>query len=214
MKNLSFPHVYVGIALMVLISKLAVAAEPERLGNTQYTCPMHPHYIADEMGTCPICGMDLVALQSGPKTFAAPGDRAERAAIQVPAETVQNMGVRYGKVEHATFGRRIRAYGVVAENERVRSEVSSRVSGWIDSLAVTAVGDPVKRGDEVFRLFSPDLITAQRDYLSAVERNSQPRIDASALRLRALGVSETLLKQLRRRGRVKWTPKAGQGFKL
>lgn len=177
---------------------LLVFAATVHAADTQYTCPMHPHYIADEMGTCPICGMDLVPLASGPAPATESGGEPGRAAVTIAPETIQNMGVRYGRAEPTLFGRRIRAYGMVAANERTRNEVSSRVAGWIEELGITAVGDPVKRGMLLYRLFSPDLVAAQRDYLSALERDSAERIRSAAVRLDALGVSAGLLAQLRK----------------
>ncbi|MES9832106.1 MAG: efflux RND transporter periplasmic adaptor subunit [Candidatus Thiodiazotropha sp. DIVDIV] len=164
----------------------------------QYTCPMHPHYIAEKMGSCPICGMDLVALESGTVQDEGGDQPNGRAVVTISPETIQNMGVRYNHPEMTRFGNRIRAYGVVAENERLRSEVSSRVPGWVETLGVTAVGDKVKRGDLLYRLFSPDLVTAQQDYLSALERNSKQRIASAATRLEALGVSQVFIKRLRK----------------
>ncbi|MES9825185.1 MAG: efflux RND transporter periplasmic adaptor subunit [Candidatus Thiodiazotropha endolucinida] len=171
--------------------------------GAKYTCPMHPHYIADEVGTCPICGMDLVKMESETSLDLMSEDATgERSMVTIPSETIQNMGVRYGLPEETLFGRRIRAYGIVAENERMRSEVSSRVAGWIESLAVTAVGDKVKRGSLLYRLFSPDLVAAQRDYLSALERESASRIQSAAIRLSALGVSESFIASLRKKRKV------------
>src|SRR6056297_1137541 len=53
----------------------------------KYTCPMHPHYIADEMGTCPICGMDLVKLETGDSLGSTAGEG--RTVITVASETIQ-----------------------------------------------------------------------------------------------------------------------------
>ncbi|GAB6041282.1 hypothetical protein JCM17961_19560 [Endothiovibrio diazotrophicus] len=165
---------------------------------------MHPHYIADQMGTCPICGMDLVPVASGPAQPVAddPTGAPARAEVTISPETIQNMGVRYGRAEPTRFGRRIRAYGVVVANERRRGEVASRVAGWVEALAVTAVGDPVQRGQVLYRLFSPDLAAAQRDYLSALARNGAERSDSAADRLRALGVSTEFIDRLKQTRKV------------
>ena len=58
-------------------------------------------------------------------------------------EVVQNIGVRLGKAEQVDFGRGIRSYGLVQENERLVSEITARVEGWVEDLSVTAVGDDV-----------------------------------------------------------------------
>lgn len=183
--------------LLFLLMMMPALGAGQEDGGIKYTCPMHPHYIADEMGSCPICGMDLVKRVSGPVLDSEQAhDSDADTVITISPETIQNMGVRYARPEVTLFGRRIRAYGVVAENERLRSEVSSRLSGWIESLGVSAVGDVVKRGRLLYRLFSPDLVAAQRDYLSALERESAGRIQSAALRLSALGVSESFIASL------------------
>ncbi|MES9939408.1 MAG: efflux RND transporter periplasmic adaptor subunit [Candidatus Thiodiazotropha sp. 6PLUC2] len=188
------------IATIFLLLFFTLAQSQEK--SQQYTCPMHPHYIAEEMGSCPICGMDLVQLQSGPVLDEGGDQPNGRAVVTISPETIQNMGVRYSHAEMTRFGSRIRAYGVVAENERLRSEVSSRVPGWVETLGVTAVGDKVKRGDLLYRLFSPDLVTAQQDYLSALERNSEQRIASAAIRLEALGVSQSFIQRLRKQRKL------------
>ncbi|MBF0448097.1 MAG: efflux RND transporter periplasmic adaptor subunit [Magnetococcales bacterium] len=180
-------------ALFFLLTTGVYGAE----ATVRYTCPMHPHYIAEEVGTCPICGMDLVPLESGPATTNAEDELEQRQAVTIPAETIQNMGVRYGQVEEADFGRRIRSFGMVMENERAQNVVSSRVPGWVEKLRITAVGDPVKHNEELYRLFSPELIAAQRDYLSAINSSESGRIRSTALRLESLGVDKRVLLKLR-----------------
>ncbi len=64
---------------------------------------MHPHYIADDYGTCPICGMDLVKIQSLNET-ADQNNPNEKPIITIAPETIQNMGVRLAKVEASKFG--------------------------------------------------------------------------------------------------------------
>ncbi|MCG7991371.1 MAG: efflux RND transporter periplasmic adaptor subunit [Candidatus Thiodiazotropha lotti] len=185
------------LLLLILFSHYSWAEEA-----TQYTCPMHPHYIATDMGSCPICGMDLVALETAGSMPSAENEAGERAVVTIAPETIQNMGVRYGRAEMTAFGSRVRAYGVVAESERLRSEVSSRVAGWLERLSVTAVGDPIKKGDLLYQLFSPDLVAAQRDYVSALQGGNQQRIRSAAVRLEALGVSKGFIKSLRKQGKV------------
>ncbi|MEW8200650.1 MAG: heavy metal-binding domain-containing protein [Candidatus Thiodiazotropha endolucinida] len=70
-----------GIVLFLVSSVVGAGEEGD---SAKYTCPMHPHYIADEMGSCPICGMDLVKMTSGP-ALALEEENAdgERAAITI-----------------------------------------------------------------------------------------------------------------------------------
>lgn len=168
--------------------------------ETKYTCPMHPHYIATEMGTCPICGMDLVPMETEETSNNNEKikSKSERKAITISAETIQNMGVRTEKVQLTRFGVNVRSYGLVSENVRLKSQISSRISGWVEELTVKAVGDVVTKGDLLFKLYSPELISAQQDYVSALLSGSKGRISSSAKRLESLGVQKEFIQQLKK----------------
>ncbi len=166
--------------------------------SVKYTCPMHPHYIADDMGTCPICGMDLVKLDQSDAS-SGPTSAGRRAQVTVSAEVMQNMGVRIAQAEKANFGRSIRSYGIVEENERLQTELTARLEGWVEELKVTAVGDKIKKGDVLFRLYSPELVVSQRDYIAARDRTRKQNIQQ---RLRAFGVQPQVIRKLERTGKV------------
>ena len=182
---------------------LLPAASAREGAETRYTCPMHPHYIAEEPGACPICGMDLVAVATQASATAADTGGTERAAVVVPPETIQSMGVRTARAEPAVFGRRVRAFGQVQPNMRRQSVVSSRVAGWVEELAVTAEGDTVQRGQTLYRIFSPELVGAQEDYFAAVGTGIPARIKAAARRLRTFGLSPEDVDAIARRGRAR-----------
>ncbi len=157
----------------------------------KWTCPMHPHYIADDYGTCPICGMDLVKIQSLNETTDQ-NNPDEKPIITIAPETIQNMGVRLAKVEASKFGKNIRSFGIVKENERLQSEISARVEGWVETLKITAVGDEVKSGDVLFEMFSPELIVSQRDYLLALKQSKTAQNNITR-RLLSFGVQQKAL---------------------
>ncbi|MEL6297478.1 MAG: efflux RND transporter periplasmic adaptor subunit [Pseudomonadota bacterium] len=183
-----------------MFGDVALAAEAKASTDSstvKYTCPMHPHYIADEMGTCPICGMDLVKLETGNNLSSTTGEG--RTVITVAAETIQNMGVRLGKAELSSFGRGLRSYGIVHENERRQTEITARVEGWIEDLKVTAVGDQVKRGDLLFKLYSPQLIISQGDFQRS--RGTRDLAGRGEGQLRSFGVQRQALAQIKRRKR-------------
>ncbi|WOI52183.1 efflux RND transporter periplasmic adaptor subunit [Parvularcula sp. LCG005] len=158
-----------------------------------YTCPMHPHYIStDADGVCPICGMDLV-----PVAQASSGDSGREEGIAVSSAMIQTMGVRTAPAEVVSFARQIRAFGRVEPSTRAETVVASRVEGWIEDLSVTAEGDRVEKGDLLYRVYSPDLIGAQQDYLAALRTGADGRIDAAAQRLRSLGMQNAVIASLR-----------------
>lgn len=186
--------VLLSLALAAALVPGAGAAAQEQL----YTCPMHPHYIASEPGSCPICGMDLVPVEADDDAAPA-ADGRERAAVRVPAETIQTMGVRIAAAEHALFGREVRSFAAVSPDQRARHVVSIRVAGWIETLDVRAVGDVIAPGDRLFTLYSPDLVAAQQDYLAARAAGGR-RVEAAERRLRSLGVQASVIARLRTRG--------------
>lgn len=163
----------------------------------KYTCPMHPHYIAEGEGTCPICGMDLVPLESGGGSSSMEEEGAVRS-ISISPETIQNMGVRIKPAETVRFGRKFRAYGLVDVDTRLQTVVTGRVEGWLEDVKIRAVGDPVRQGMLLFRLYSPELISAQRDFISALNGKSRQRLQSAETRLRSLGVGSKVVKQLRK----------------
>ncbi len=179
--------------------RAARAEVPAEKGKVNYTCPMHPHYISDHAGTCPICGMDLVKVEAGPAANATTSE--SRQIVTIDPEVIQNMGVRIAPAERASFGRSVRATALAMENERTRSVVTARVEGWIEDLKVTAVGDVVKKGTKLFELFAPELVVSQRDYLAAMRERDSRRLSDTETRLRAFGVQDEAMSQLAAAGR-------------
>ena len=170
------------------VAALGVAADD---GPLRFTCPMHPHYIAtDPDGTCPICGMDLVPVQA--PAAAAEGD----GIIAVAPEMIQTMGVRTAPAEHVPFRRTVRAFGNVDTDERLETVVASRLEGWIEDLTVRAEGDSVRVGELLYRVYSPELIAAQKDYLASLQIGNDNRIAAVRQRLRSVGMQPAAIERL------------------
>nr|VFK79239.1 MAG: membrane fusion protein, Cu(I)/Ag(I) efflux system [Candidatus Kentron sp. SD] len=201
--------------LFTIVLLMAPPTTNPAFAAEKYTCPMHPHYIAEGPGACPICGMDLVPMANadesvdeteGDSTTSDGGpdagaDADIRAAITIPPETIQNIGIRTEQAVMVRFGADIRSYGVVTENARITHVISGRVAGWIEKLHITAVGDEVKKGDPLFTLYSPELISAQQDYIAAIKSAIGGRIASSAKRLRALGIGNKALEEIKTRRR-------------
>ena len=198
-----------GIAMLAAPAPIFVAAttahaqSPEagssEDGEQRYTCPMHPHYISDDPGSCPICGMDLVPMEGGGADAHEGASAGARPAVTISPAMLQTVGVRTAEVERAEFGGRIEAFAQIAANERLQSAVSTRTPGWIERLYVRAVGDEVSTGDLLFELYSPDLVAAQMDYFSA-RASSARRAEASLRRLEALGMGPIAVARMRERG--------------
>ncbi len=146
------------------VERASPAAQP---GAKQlWTCSMHPQVIREEPGLCPICHMQLV-----PRNAAA-GEQA--GAVQIDPAVVQNMGVRTAVAERGAVAATIHAAGTLAEREPDQSEISLRVSGWIERLYANTDGMAIKKGEPLFDLFSPELSLAIEDLIAVRKERGRP----------------------------------------
>ncbi|MGJ8560334.1 MAG: efflux RND transporter periplasmic adaptor subunit [Litorimonas sp.] len=168
----------------------AAAPEGDTLDQaSQYTCPMHPHYISDDPnGTCPICGMDLVPV---PQSGSATG-----SGIVVSSDMIQTMGIRTTTVRKIIWDENLRVFGRVEPNARLRTSVASRLEGWVDELMVRAEGDIVRRGQRLYTIYAPDLISAQKDLLLSLSIGNERRIASVKQRLKSRGMQDSLIDRI------------------
>lgn len=199
--------------------------------DPKYTCPMHPQIIREEPGTCPICGMDLVPVEQDegaserkvlyyrhPHNPTITSDKPMKdemgmdyvpiyddgggVSVKISPAVEQNMGVRTATVKRDRLWRRIDTVGYVGFDENRLSHVHLRVDGWIEKLAVKSEGERVSRGDVLFELYSPSLVTAQEEYLQAIAGTSERLVKASAERLTSLGVAPAQIARLKEKREV------------
>lgn len=167
----------------------AQVATPE--GIAYYTCPMHGSVRSATPGQCPICGMDLVAVQhSDIKAGSVLLDQTRRQAI----------GLTLAKVERRVVEQVLRLPATLRVDETRVQAVSLRAEGWIGELQADYVGKPVQAGEQLFTWYSPAVLAAQEEYLAGLKRPG-PWLEAAARRLRLLGLDEAVLAELRRRGK-------------
>ena len=163
-----------------------VAEHALKHADPQYRCPMHPDVVRDEPGECPICGMALVEVEPEPDAGAAPA--ADGSEVRISPAVVNNLGVRTEAAARTAIARRAATVGYVAFDERRMRRVQPRAEGWIEGLAVRAVGETVAAGQLLFTLYSPMLESAQQEYLDAERIGNADLVAASRERLRALGL--------------------------
>lgn len=130
---------------------------------SHYTCSMHPSVRRQEPGTCPICSMDLVPVTR---------EEVETGVFTVDAKRRQLIGVRTASVERRPLEIHVRAVGKVVYDETRLSDVSVKYRGWIGSLSANSMGQEVRKGETLFTLYSPELYSAQEEYLAALASQS------------------------------------------
>lgn len=157
------------------MSQLDMSHDPFVAKQTQaemYRCPMHPHIVQDHPGNCPICGMNLEKVETvaALKDGAEPkGNLQERAAVKINATRQQLIGVKTAQVQEKVAYQPLRTVARVETNTERYAHIHTKYEGWIEEIFVRFVGQQVKAGQALFRLYSPELVAAQREYLSAKE---------------------------------------------
>jgi len=144
-----------------------------------WRAPMDPTYISDKPGKSPM-GMDLVPV------YEDEAASAESAAIAIDPVTIQDMGIRTGTVTRGPLRRVIRTVAVIDYNETDLADVTTKFQGWVEKLYVDATGQQVHKGEPLFEIYSPELYSAQVEYLLALKATStSPDTGAEALKTSA-----------------------------
>src|SRR5256885_9894164 len=148
-----------------------------------------PHiYKSNHPGRAPDCGMKLVpAYADATTTTAASSTVSGYANVSVPAQRQQLIGVKLATAELRDLSRTIRTTGRVTVDERRVAQVRTKFDGFVDALYVNFTGQPVRRGDPLLAVYSPDLLATQNELILA-ERNRSDlgRTLANAARTRLL----------------------------
>jgi len=182
---------------MDLVPVEPASAEPAEESGRRPLYYRHPH---DPTVTSPVPRRDEMGMDFVP-VYAAAGDSGEEG-VKLSSAMVNNLSVRTAPVRHGTVGGAVDAVGTVAYDERGRVEVRVRTDGYVERLAVRAEGEPVRRGQALFAVFSPRLAAAQREYLAAASLGEPALAAAAAERLRALGLDRGAIERLEASGKA------------
>jgi len=154
-------------------------AKTEVQKKDDYTCSMHPAVSSDKPGACPVCGM-VLEKRSG--LFASSAQAAEeKFQLTLPTDKQVLANVATAQAEHRRLERSISTVGTVEASEQRLYHVPSRVPGRIEKLFVDYIGAYVEKGDPLFVIYSPELVTAQKEYLLHVPKAGRTHFDSNFL---------------------------------
>jgi Cu(I)/Ag(I) efflux system membrane fusion protein len=166
-KRLAWWGLYVVLPIVLLGGAVAYLAHPARdaanvqQADTWWTCSMHPQIRLRKPGLCPICNMDLIPLGDAPSSDSRRFSTSPEAAAMMNIETAP--------VERKFVSTEVRMVGKVDYDETRLAYITARVAGRLDRLFVDYTGVPVKKGDHLVEIYSPELYAAQQELLGAVK---------------------------------------------
>lgn len=162
-----------------------------------WTCSMHPQIRMDHPGKCPICGMNLIPLQSNdtvndPQSVHFTKEAAELANVMTSVVTKQKPV------------KEVRLYGKIQADERLLQSQVAHIPGRIEKLMVNFTGETVRKGQTLALVFSPELVTAQQEFLEAIKmKELQPEIyEAVKEKLRLWKLTESQIHSIENSGKI------------
>ena len=164
--------------------------------GTTYTCPMHPQVIKNESGSCPICGMDLVP-QKPPSAEASTVSKDLNYLLQPTNQTVI-ADIKTTKPLTKEIEGEITFPGIITYDTRRQYTIPARFGGRIEKLYVQFNYQPVRKGQKVFDIYSPELLTAQNELIYLLQNDAQNTelIKGAKQKLRYLGATEGQIIQI------------------
>ena len=137
-----------------------------------WRAPMDPNYISDMPGVSPM-GMDLIPVYEDEVMGGGAG-------VKIDPATVQNIGVKTTVVKRQSLARTVRTVGRVDYDETRMTDVNTKIDGWVEKLFVDYTGQSVKKGERLLEIYSPELVAAQEEYLTALDYSRRLAKSAAA----------------------------------
>ncbi|MEC7784979.1 MAG: efflux RND transporter periplasmic adaptor subunit [Bacteroidota bacterium] len=161
-----------------------------------WTCSMHPQILRNEPGDCPICGMDLIPAQQESSGLAVNQFRMTERAIalaDIQTTVVGNSG---------EITSELKLSGTIAINDDQVATQPAHFDGRVERLMVTSVGQQVRRGQQVATIYSPELVAAQQELVTAAKlKDKQPKLyEAVRNKFKNWMISDALLDEIETTG--------------
>ncbi|NNL79886.1 MAG: efflux RND transporter periplasmic adaptor subunit [Flavobacteriaceae bacterium] len=167
--------------------------------NQMWTCSMHPQIMQSEPGDCPICGMDLIPVDSGMDDLSP--DQFQLTENALALANIQTSVVGFDSSDNGV----VRLSGKIVENEEANVVQVTYFSGRIERLYVNSTGEQVRKGQLLASIYSPELFAAQQELLTASSiKESQPELyKAVRNKLKLWKISEKQIDQIETSGEIK-----------
>ena len=163
-----------------------------------WTCSMHPQIRMDKPGQCPICGMDLIPLTNSKSEI-------DDQALQMSESAMKLAEVQTTVVTAGNASKEVRLYGKIQPDERLLITQSAHVPGRIEQLMVNVTGESVRKGQLIARIYSPELITAQKELkeASSIADEYPAVLVAAREKLRLWKLTDQQIADIEKSGEVK-----------
>ncbi|MBB3696160.1 efflux RND transporter periplasmic adaptor subunit [Flammeovirga yaeyamensis] len=163
-----------------------------------WTCSMHPQIRQQEPGDCPICGMDLIPASSG-------NEGQDLSHISLSPSAVALANIQTTQVTKQEAEKELTMQGKVAVDERRTFSQTAHFSGRIEKSFVNYIGERVRKGQKLATIYSPQLVTAQREYFEAKKvKERNPQLLRSAIeKLRLWKLTDQQIEEIDRSGKVR-----------
>jgi len=205
------------VMLVVAVALSACSRDPSPAGEQSkgdrrvlyWKSPMDPTFVAQAPGKDPM-GMDLVPVYEGDQAEGPPGQ------VRIDAATVQTIGVKTATVEREPIARQIRTIGRIAYDETKIRRVAPKIAGWVEAQPVNFPGQVVEAGQPLLEIYSPELVSTQEEYLTALRyrkrlhggiledalTGAEGLVRAAETRLRYWEIDDAQIDALRRSGAI------------
>lgn len=162
-----------------------------------WTCSMHPQIKMERPGSCPICGMDLIPLEN---QYVG----SDSLAVEMSESAIRLAQVQTSVVGKGRPSKEIRLFGKIRTDERLLQSQTAHVPGRIEQLLINVTGEPVKKGQLIAKIYSPELIAAQKELLEALSMQSKYPAVAEAVKekLRNWKLNENQIREIERSGKI------------
>lgn len=180
---------------IILLMVFSCTQKKDQASHDLYTCPMHPTVIQDKPGSCPVCGMDLVKKGQ-------PGEEvkitAELNYLLKPTNAMVASSIKTISPVQKSMNVQTKSNGIITYDTRRFTSLPIRFGGRIEKLLVKYNFQPIRKGQKILEIYSPELLTAQRDllYLLKSDKDNSQLIEGAKEKLRLLGLSDSQISEL------------------